>query len=136
MIQRAHRFHGKKSLGLVYRHGQVARAPHMALKYILNSRTESYRVAVVVSRKVSKSAVVRNRIRRRIYELVRNLDSGIEKPYDMVFLVREDALAKLRAKELQRTVTDLLSRASIIHSPNSSAPGAKHDILVAKETKK
>lgn len=136
MIQRAHRFHGRKSLGLVYRHGQMAHAAQVALKYVLNQRTTEYRVAVVVSRKVSKSAVVRNRIRRRIYESMRSLESGITKPYDLVFLVREAELAQLRAKELHKTVEGLLVKAGVLAKPTGSAPGEKHDILVAKETKK
>lgn len=136
MIQRAHRFHGRKSLGLVYRHGQMVRTPHVALKYIQNSRTPEYRVAVVVSRKVSKSAVVRNRIRRRIYESVRSLEAAITGSYDLVFLVREAELAKLRAKELHKTVQGLLEKANVLSGEANSAPDGKHDILVAKETKK
>jgi ribonuclease P protein component len=136
MIQQTHRFHGRKSLGLVYRHGQIVRAPQVALKYILNSRTPEYRVAVVVSRKVSKSAVVRNRIRRRIYESVRSLEGGITNPYDLIFLVREAELAKLRAKELHKTVHDLLVKAKVLSGTAKSAPDEKHGILVAKENNK
>jgi ribonuclease P protein component len=136
MIQRTHRFHGRKSLGLVYRHGQILRGPHMALKYIANQRTAEYRVAVVVSRKVSKSAVVRNRIRRRIYESVRSLEGSIKGSYDLVFLVREAELAKIRAKELHKAVESLLAKADVLPGMDNSAPDEKHDILVAKETKK
>jgi ribonuclease P protein component len=71
MISRSHRFHGYNSLRHVYRHGRMARGSQFAVKAALNPRRQTYRVAVVVSRKVNKSAVARNRMRRRLYELVR-----------------------------------------------------------------
>ncbi|MGH7193775.1 MAG: ribonuclease P protein component, partial [Candidatus Saccharimonadales bacterium] len=72
MLGRTHRFHGRKSLNGVYRHGRTARTAAMSLRYSRRASDRPYRVAVVVSRKVSKSAVTRNRIRRRIYAAVRN----------------------------------------------------------------
>ena len=71
MLIRAHRFHGYNSLRGVYGRGQTLRASLLNLKYQWREPNRPYRVAVVVSRKVSKSAVVRGRIRRRIYEIVR-----------------------------------------------------------------
>ena len=65
MLGKLHRFHGYNALNLAHKQGQVVRGPAMSLKYMLNTRRQIYRVAVVVSKKVSKSAVTRNRIRRR-----------------------------------------------------------------------
>ena len=41
------------------------------VKYLENPHRPLPRVAVVIGRKVHKSAVKRNRIRRRIYEIIR-----------------------------------------------------------------
>jgi ribonuclease P protein component len=60
MISRAHRFHGYNSLNFVYRNGQTVRGPLFAIKYTINPKRKSYRAAVVVSKKVNKSAVARN----------------------------------------------------------------------------
>jgi ribonuclease P protein component len=66
MIGRANRFHGYNSLRYVYKHGKTVRGPHMSLRFCPDAKRQDYRLAVVVSKKISKSAVARNRIRRRI----------------------------------------------------------------------
>lgn len=47
---------------------------------------------MVVSKKVNKSAVARNRIRRRLYELVQANQTDIIKPYDIVITVFHDSV--------------------------------------------
>jgi ribonuclease P protein component len=112
MIARAHRFHGYGSLRGVYRQGQTARGGLISLKYASREPGRPYRVAVVVSRKVHKSAVTRNRIRRRIYEVVRRADAGIPPGTDLVFTVFSDQLAELNADQLLATITELLTKAT------------------------
>jgi ribonuclease P protein component len=100
MISRKHRFHGYNSLRGVYRSGKVARGGLFAVKAAPNPRRETYRVAVVVSRKVNKSAVARNRIRRRLYELSRELGSQISQPNDIVITVFHDTVLETAHKDL------------------------------------
>jgi len=114
MIDTTHRFQGYGSLRFVYQKGKTARGQFYSLKYVLNQRRDTYRVAVVVSRKVHKSAVVRNRIRRRIYEVVRCEASHISAPYDIVFIVYSDQLATVSFEQLQATVLEKLSKTGII----------------------
>jgi ribonuclease P protein component len=98
----------------VYQKGKTVRGPFCSLKYIRNQRRDRYRVAVVVSRKVHKSAVVRNRIRRRIYEIIRTQASRISAPYDIVFIVYSDQLATLPFEQLQAAMLEKLEKAGII----------------------
>lgn len=112
MIGRAHRFHGYHSLRSVYRHGKTARATALNLRYSRRTSHKPYRVAVVVSRKVHKSAVTRNRIRRRIYEAVRLADSVVPPGTDLVFTVFSDQLADMPAPQLQEQVAGLLEKAA------------------------
>src|SRR5581483_10393274 len=95
MLRSNHRFHGLGSLRRVYQHGQTVRSPLVALKVLPNERRNDYRAAVVVSRKVNKSAVVRNRLRRRLYEQLRLQQAKIDKPFDLVFTVYSEQLAEL-----------------------------------------
>jgi ribonuclease P protein component len=88
----------------------------MAIKYVVNGRRKTYRIAVVVSRKVSKSAVVRNRIRRRIYEIMRPEDGRIAQPYDIVFTAFSEQLAMLDAEELRQLVLMPLEKAGVLTS--------------------
>jgi ribonuclease P protein component len=110
MIGRAHRFHGYNSLRPVYQRGKTVRGSVLSLKY--SSRGQKpYRVAVVVSRKVHKSAVVRNRIRRRIYEICRQSTLDIT-GLDLVFTVFSDQIAGLESTKLQSMVSGLLEKAT------------------------
>lgn len=114
MLAHAFRFHGYGSLNYVYKQGELVRGPLCSLRYVLNTRRKSARVAVVVSKKVHKSAVVRNRIRRRIYELVRQQQPAITEPYDIVFTIFSDKVATVTQAELTSTITDQLRKAHII----------------------
>ena len=114
MISRSHRFHGYNSLRYVYQHGQTVRGPLTALKYVSNKRRSQYRLAVVVSKKVHKSAVTRNRIRRRLYEAFRAHESEITQPWDIVMTVFHEQVATLSSPELTRLVSAQLKQAGII----------------------
>src|ERR1700691_5736781 len=102
MISRQHRFHGYNSLNFVYRNGQTVRNQLISLKFIVNGRQTTYRAAVIVSRKVQKSAVARNRIRRRIYEIIRASEADITGNYDIVLTVFSEQVAELLPVELSQ----------------------------------
>lgn len=112
MIARVHRFHGYGSLRGVYSRGQTIRSPLISLKYTVRPRNRPYRSAVVVSRKVNKSAVVRNRIRRRIYEIIRLMGIGLPDGLDLVFTVFSDELAAISPELLQELIIGLVHKAA------------------------
>jgi len=114
MINRSHRFHGYGSLRYVYTHGQTTRGPLFSVKSIHNPKRDNYRVAVVVSRKVNKSAVARNRIRRRLYEIIRELENDIIGPQDIVFSVFHDSVSEEPPQALTRLVKKQLRQAGIL----------------------
>ncbi len=132
MINRKHRFHGHGSLRFVYQNGKTSRSSFGSLKYIRNPRRKDYRLAVVVSRKVHKSAVVRNRIRRRIYEYARQYESAFSEPYDMVYTVFSESLATMDPDELRKRVYDKLVDAEIMPADTALSPGT-HAIVKPKE---
>lgn len=68
----------------------------------------------MVSKKVSKSAVKRNRIRRRLYEAVRRQKEWADTPQDMIFSVFSEQLAIVPSKEIDLLVNTLLRQAKII----------------------
>jgi ribonuclease P protein component len=115
MISRSHRFHGYNSLNYVYRNGQTVRGPLFAVKYAPNPRRKEYRAAVVVSRKVHKSAVARNRMRRRIYAQLQELEPQINAPYDIVITVFHDTLLEEPPKNLVHQLKKQLEDAGIIN---------------------
>src|SRR5690348_10401184 len=100
MISRKRRFHGHGSLKHVYQNGKSVRGPLFAIKSLPNPKRDTYRLAVVVSRKINKSAVARNRIRRRLYEAVRQLEADIISPHDIVLTVFHDNVLEEPAEKL------------------------------------
>lgn len=129
MIGRANRFHGRGSITRLYANGKTVRTGSLALRYAQNPKRRDYRVAVVVSRKVSKSAVVRNRIRRRVYESVRILSSNFEQPYDLVFTVFDAKMAAVPPIELAADIAKLCKKAGL-----SSVKPSLHDIVEPKKS--
>jgi ribonuclease P protein component len=124
MISRSHRFHGINSLRHVYARGQTVRGPLIAVKYIFNNKRDSYRAAVVVSRKVHKSAVVRNRIRRRIYEYLRLHEPQLVQPYDIVLTVFSEQVATIDAAALSAMLDEQFERADLFQQPVGPASHA------------
>jgi ribonuclease P protein component len=114
MISRQHRFHGRNSLRFVYQNGKTMRSSAFAVKSILNSRRKSYRVAVVVSRKVHKSAVTRNRIRRRLYAAIRDLQDQINDPFDIVLTVFSDSILDETPKSLAHQLKRQFQKSGIV----------------------
>jgi ribonuclease P protein component len=112
MLTRSHRFHGYGSLRRTYSHGQTVRGSLISLRYAPRPAQKPYRVAIVVSRKVHKSAVVRNRIRRRVYELVRHTDT-VPPATDLVFTVFSDQVASIETKQLNSIISELLSKVTL-----------------------
>lgn len=135
MVQKQYRFKSWDGfIQIVLKNGSPARSESFSLRtlqsdhsYIqsrykklvntrpkLNSRMPlSPKFAVVVSKKVSKSAVVRNRIRRRVFEWIRiNLAHLSQEQLTMVF-VHTDTVAKLAYKDLDSQLQELFTKAKL-----------------------
>ncbi|MDL2363291.1 MAG: ribonuclease P protein component [Patescibacteria group bacterium] len=110
MLSRSHRFHGYGSLKGTYSRGSTVRSPLITIKYLNRSPDKPYRVAIVVSKKVAKSAVVRNRIRRRLYAATREQSALIAPGTDLVVTVFNAEVAVMPAEQLVTTVSGLLQK--------------------------
>lgn len=120
MISRKNRFHGHNALPRVYGRAQTARGQLLAIKYVANARRTSYRAAVVVSKKVHKSAVVRARIRRRLYEILRTNSDHMTAPYDIVLIVFSEKIASMDGSLLRNQVIKQLKQAGILRKTDES----------------
>lgn len=113
MLSNAYRFHGHGSLRYVYKNGQAARSHHVTIKYTTNPHREYSRFAVVISKKVLKSAAGRNRVRRRVYEAIRQELPKFQGVHDVVVIVFSAELATMPAEELVETLQQLFSQADL-----------------------
>ena len=113
MLQQANRFHGHGSLRFVYKNGQTVRSSLAALKYIQNPYRKNSRFAVVISKKVLKSAVRRNRVRRRIYEIIRRELPNLKNSQDIAVIVFSAEVLTMPHAELQTAIKNLLFQAKL-----------------------
>ena len=87
----------------------------MSLVFAENTRGFT-RVAVVVSKKVDKVAVRRNRIRRRVYEAVRRNFEDVPLGRDYILVVYTPDVATMPYKELEKIVGDLVAQAKVCYN--------------------
>lgn len=113
MLSKRYRFHSRGGVRYTYQNGKTIRGSRISLVFAENTRNKQ-RYAVVVSKKVMKSAVARNRIRRRVYEAIRLQRDKIQKPVDCIFIVYNREVMTMEFKELQKLVTDLLKEAKVL----------------------
>lgn len=112
MLPRPNRLHLDKDIKTLFAKGKGVFDVCCGFKFRKNSLDVS-RFAVVVGTKVSKSAVVRNRVRRQIREIIRLRLSTIKPGFDVMMLVRKEALDKTSA-ELERHVTSGFKKAGLL----------------------
>lgn len=115
MLSHRFRFHGHKSLGFVFRHGAVARGRRLTVRLHQHPKRTRSRVAVVVSKKIAKQATVRNRIRRRVYEVMRVQGDQLPAPYDMVLIVMSREVEAMPFEELQQEIIQLIRQGKHLH---------------------
>ncbi|MDR1196694.1 MAG: ribonuclease P protein component [Candidatus Nomurabacteria bacterium] len=108
MISKKYRFHGYGSLNYLHRNGAAVRGKGMAAKFAPNVRRDLPRFAVVVSKKVLKSAVKRNRLRRRIFEIVRHYIRPDSPSIDVMITVFTPELLDVEHQKLKTDVEALL----------------------------
>lgn len=113
MLANKYRFHGYGSLNYLFRHGKVGRGRLLLVRFVENKRREESRATVIVGKKVAKSAVVRNRIRRRLYEILRKHWDSIPAHADFALTGLSAELAVIPAPELERAVLGVLRRAGL-----------------------
>ncbi len=106
MLASAYRFHSRGGVNAVRSMGKRTRGQEISLITMPNARGKS-RVGVVVSKKVLKSAVGRNRVRRRIYAALEPY-VPFTTPRDVLVLVQSARVRTMPWPELQAEVAKLL----------------------------
>ncbi len=113
MLASINRIHGRGVFKKLLREGKMIRGEQISLNYS-KSRSNRLKSAVVVSKKTSKSAVKRNRIRRRVYEIVRKEYLPKNLGYNLIFLVFSEDIVNIPHEELVRRIDSLIKKANIL----------------------
>ncbi len=91
--------------------GQVFHCPFFLLRVALGQGYS--RFAVSVPKKVSKTAVGRNRLRRQVYSIIQSLENKIDQERLIVIVLKAEA-AKLKTKELGSELEKIFVKSGII----------------------
>jgi ribonuclease P protein component len=113
MIPFINRFHGHSSLGYVYKKGQAARSRWFIVKVIKNPSKKNSRAAAVISKKVLKGAVKRNRVRRQVYEYLSKLLPKLDKTYDIAVIALSGELYRAPQNEIFTELDQLFDQLNI-----------------------
>lgn len=115
MLSKKYRFHSRGGVKYVYQKGKTIRKAKMSLVFCENTRGYT-RIAVVVSKKVDKRAVKRNRIRRRVYEALRVNMELIPKRRDYIFVIYSKEVEKMPFSELEKILGELVEESKTCYN--------------------
>ena len=115
MLNQKFRFHSRGGVRYVYQKGKTVRRVKASLIFVPNERGFT-RVAVVVSKKVEKTAVGRNRIRRRVYEVIRRNFEYLPKATDYIFVIFSKDFMTMPYLELEKTLGELVEEAKVCYN--------------------
>jgi ribonuclease P protein component len=96
----------------VFKQGRGYRRNFLYLK-VKNNDLEFSRFGIIVSKKISNKAVVRNQIKRRLREAINNREEKIKKGMDIIIVALEDIKGK-KFDEIDNCVEQIFDRARII----------------------
>ena len=114
MIPYKNRFHGHNSVSYVYKHGHIERSRFATLKTTKNPKRKESRFTVVISKKVLKSAVKRNRVRRRVYEYLHKQIPNISGVYDVVIIITSPEILVATHQEITDSIGKMLYSAGLV----------------------
>jgi len=112
VLPKKNRLNKKKDLQKVFRKGKGIKESLLTFKWIYNNSGIS-RFAFVISKKVSKKAVLRNKIRRRLREKVRLMLPYFKEGIDGV-IIANSGIEKQKKEKLIDNLNKILFRAKLI----------------------
>lgn len=113
MLNKKYRFHSRGGVRFVYQKGKTVRRPQASLT-VLNNERGFTRFAVVISKKVIKSAVGRNRVRRRVYEALRTNFEYIPPKRDYIISIFDKKVKDMPFNDLVKVLGDLVEESKAI----------------------
>jgi|SRR3989344_8810677 len=114
MLARGHRLTNDKEIKALVRTGQTFFLSQMLIKYRFYGPDKKTKVAFVVSTKIDKRAVIRNRVARRLREAFRALLPDIKNGY-LVLIIAKKSILDLEYNEIKKQLIFALSRIRIYH---------------------
>ncbi|MFC1629966.1 ribonuclease P protein component [Patescibacteria group bacterium] len=111
MLSQKHRLLKKKDFDRVFKKGKGVKQNFLFMKWAKNDLPVS-RFGFIVGKKTSKKAPLRNKIKRRMREIIRANLSRIEKGIDIVFISRA-GLTKNSFSQLEENIKTAFKKSKI-----------------------
>lgn len=102
----------KKDFQSVIQEGKKIEKDFLVLKFFRNS-LEIARIGFVISQKVSKKASSRNKIKRRLREIIKINLSNLKPGYDLIFFTKKGIIEK-DFWEIKEVIEQILKEAKLI----------------------
>lgn len=96
----------------IMKKGGFLNSPFFTLRFLKNPLNVTH-FSVVVSKKVAKTAVSRNKIRRRTYSILKKLTKNSKNSY-FTMLFSKSGVEKAEFKNLEAEIQKLLEKAKIL----------------------
>ena len=118
-LPKAHRLRDRKDYRAVYEQGIRRYSPHLTLialpaKENQNTVIPATTFGISISKKVSKKAVVRNRMKRQIKGVIRTYLQSVNPGWKVVIVVKPKAI-KCKYEHFLRELEELLKQTKIIN---------------------
>ena len=113
MLPRKYRLTQNYDFEKVKNEGEFYQSKYFALLVVNRKDDQCSKIGFVVSKKVSKLAVKRNKVKRMLRNIVSGNLANIVAGYDLVFLGKKIILSSDK-KDIQKQVTKTLSSANLI----------------------
>lgn len=111
MIAKKNRLKKNRHFNYIYKKGERVFGKHINLCF-LKTKFQPFKVGFSVSNKIGKSTV-RNKVKRRMREIVRLNFNKIKSTNNLIFVAKE-GIEKLTYKEIESEILFLLKRADLI----------------------
>ena len=115
-LHKANRLTERQHFKQVYQYGIRLSTPHLILRALTEQKEPSLppRLGISISQKVSKKAVVRNRIKRQLHGAFRQLLPLLSPGWKLVVVVKTTAV-ECKYEHFLRELKQLLVKAKIIN---------------------
>ncbi|MFS1510943.1 ribonuclease P protein component [Chengkuizengella sp. SCS-71B] len=101
----------KEDFNFIYRYGKST-ANHQFVVYYKQNSIHHFRLGISVSKKIG-NAVVRNRMRRMIKEIVRHHADKVDSRHDFIIIVRKPAI-HMDYYQMEKSILHVLRKSSLL----------------------
>ncbi|MBJ6361689.1 ribonuclease P protein component [Paenibacillus sp. GCM10012307] len=113
-MHRKLRLRKRQDFNRIYRGGRSFANSQLVIYWSRKPEVEHFRMGVSVSKKLG-NAVVRNRMRRVLKEIVRHNKDNIVSQIDFILIARMPSVS-MTSKELEKSVLHLLRKAKLLQA--------------------